>query len=301
MMKNFNIKFIAVLFSAVVITFFSSQAFAFDWPQDAVQSDSFYSYFGQLRGGQISSSLIFKESSPVKASDSGKILAILGEHSSEMGWFESPLGNAVIVAHDDNLLTVYGNLDSEFIPENIHELSNVETGTPLGVSGNSGWQQGTSCLEFQVIDLLQKSAVNPRMLMPHQGREVELSVGSVSAVSKGGTSYPVWNKMSLPAGNYFLYRTRQKTTIPYKVNVFVNGALAERIAYDKLKQSKNRLCVVGNSPYSVEQVYPDNDRQLLASVNLSSGKNIITITVADILGAEKTVEYTVYVKGTSKN
>ncbi len=281
-------------FILVFASFF--YAGAFDWPQNIVQSDSFFSYFGQLRGGQISSSLIFKDSSPVKASDNGKIIAVISEHNDEMGCFESPLGNAVIVAHDDNLLTVYANLDSEYIPETIFDPLPVTTGEDLGVSGNSGWQKGTSCLEFQVIDLLQKSAVNPRVLMPHEGHEIPLSVGSISAVSKNGTVYPVWNYMSVPAGQYLLYRTRQQTTIPYKISVSVNGALAESLCFDKLKQSGMRLCVMGNKPYPVETVYPDKERQLLASINLTSGKNIVSITVSDILGAEKTSEYVVMVK-----
>jgi len=272
-----------------------SPAFAFDWPQDAVLSDSFYSYFGQLRGNGISSSLIFSDSSTVKASEDGKIVTVITEHNDDMGWFESPLGNAVIIAHDDNLMTVYGNLDGESLKEDIFELSDVKTGTEFGVSGNSGWQSGTSCLEFQVIDLLQNSSVNPRVLMPHEGHEKELSIGSITAIGKNGTVYPIWNRMSLPAGHYFLYRSRHKTMLPYKISVSINGALMERISYDRLKQSGMRLCVIGNSPYPVEKVYPDSDKQLLSEINLSSGKNIVTITVNDILGAEKTAEYIIFV------
>ena len=285
-----NIKILAICFSLF------SFAFAFDWPQNAVKSDSFFSYFGQLRGGQISSSLIFYDPSPVKASEDGKVVAVLSEHNDEMGWFESPLGNAVVVSHNDNLMTVYGNLDADYSPENIFELSDVSTGTSFGTSGNSGWQQGTSCLEFQVIDLLQKTAINPRVLMPHEGHERELSVGAITAVGKNGTSYPVWNKMSLPAGQYMIYRARQKNTIPYKTSVSVNGALTEVISYDKLKQSEKRLCVVGNNFYPVEKVYPNKDLQLLSLLTLSSGKNIVSITVTDILGAEKAAEYIIYVK-----
>jgi hypothetical protein len=34
-----------------------------------------------------------------------------------MGWYENTLGNAVILAHENDLLTVYGNLEEIIIPE----------------------------------------------------------------------------------------------------------------------------------------------------------------------------------------
>lgn len=271
-------------------------AFCFDWPQDAVSSDSFYSYFGQLRGGKISSSLIFSDCSPVKAADDGMILAVIAEHDEDMGWFESTLGNAVIMEHSDSVMSVYANLDGENMQDSVYDFSEVKKGTVFALSGNSGWQQGTSCLEFQVIDLLQKSAVNPRLVMPHEGREQPLEVGKISAVSKNGTVYPVWNQMGLPSGQYYFYRTRQKSAVPYKTSFFVNGALVERIIYDRLKQHEMKLCVAGNGFYSSEQVYPSADLQLLSKVMLSSGKNIITVSLNDILGAEKTSEFVIYVK-----
>ena len=49
-------------------------------------------------------------------------------------------------------MTVYGNIDAESLPENLSETKEITTGTPLGISGNSAWQQGHSSLEFQVID-----------------------------------------------------------------------------------------------------------------------------------------------------
>ena len=57
-----------------------------------------------------------------------------------------------------------------------------------------------------------------------------------------------------------------------------------------------KLCVAGNGFYSSEQVYPSADMQLLSKVMLSSGKNIITVSLNDILGAEKTSEFVIYVK-----
>ena len=60
-----------------------STIFAFDWPQNEILSDSFYSYFAQLRGGTIGTSLVFSESREVKAADDGRILAVISEHDED--------------------------------------------------------------------------------------------------------------------------------------------------------------------------------------------------------------------------
>src|SRR5574344_1070633 len=116
-----NIKKTAVLCTTLTAAILSSSLYAFDWPQAEIESDSFYSYFGQLRAGVISNSLIFHESSDIKSVDNGTIIALIGEHDGDQGWFNSPLGNAVIIAHKDNLLTIYGNLDGSSLPENIEK------------------------------------------------------------------------------------------------------------------------------------------------------------------------------------
>ena len=51
-------------FSAL-LTISTLSLFAFDWPQNEILSDSFYSYFAQFRGGTIGTSLIFSESEEV--------------------------------------------------------------------------------------------------------------------------------------------------------------------------------------------------------------------------------------------
>ena len=132
-----------------VSTLAVSAIFAFDWPQNEILSDSFFSYFGQLRGGTIGTSLVFSESREVKAADDGRILAIISEHDEDE-LFESTLGNAAILAHKDSLITVYANLDAENLPS-LFSMTEIKSGTSFGTTGTSSWQQGQGCLEFQVL------------------------------------------------------------------------------------------------------------------------------------------------------
>lgn len=300
-MKLFNSKKSAkkILF-ALFILFLSADLFSFDWPQMETASDSFYSYFGQLRGNTIESSLVFKDSSEVKSADKGFIVAIIKEHDNDFGWFESTLGNAVIVAHDNDLTTVYGNLDEETMPQNLYSSSSVSTGTSLGSSGNSGWQEGQSCLEFQVLDVKNKAAVNPRILMPRVGKELPLIISELTLDDRNGkTTYLDLNRR-IKSGVYTVYYLRQTVAVPYRTTISINGAVVESISYDMLKEKSGKLCiensVEGNAEearsYSKESLYPDDKRQLLGQVRLSNGRNTLTVSVADILGERKTLSYT---------
>lgn len=270
---------------------FTSLLFGFDWPQNEILSDSFFSYFAQFRGNTISSSLIFSESEEVKAADSGRILSLITEHDEDE-IFESTLGNAVIIAHKDNLQTVYANLDSENF-EKLSETKEIEKGTYLGTTSNSGWQKGEACLEFQVLDTKNQNYVNPRILMPRIGKELELSIKNVRAINKKNETFFLDTQKKLPSGTYLLYRDRQNIAMPYKTTVFINGAAAENLSYDIISEKNGKLCINGKKSYSVETVYPNPDSQLLGEISIPKGKNTVTIVIADILGKEKQITYTI--------
>ena len=104
-MKKYILPFL-ILFS------FSQSLLAFDWPQDDITADSFNSFFGQNRGGEISSSVVFSTPSIVKAADDGELLVIISEQDDDTDFFPSTLGNALVLSHKDNILSVYGNLES---------------------------------------------------------------------------------------------------------------------------------------------------------------------------------------------
>ena len=269
-------------------------AFGFDWPQTEIASSSFYSYFGQLRGGTLSASLVFTESSDIKAADSGRVIAALSEHD-ESDLFESTLGNAVIIAHKDKLLTVYANL-SATEQEEREALTDVVTGTPLGTCSNSSWQEGQGCLEFQVVDTENKSFINPRVLMPRFGEELELELRNLTVTNKRGTLFTLGLQRTLNAGAYAVFKQRQDTAMPYKTTIYINGVEIQTIPYDRLVQVDNRLCTSGLKNYDISELYPDSKRMRLGDINVPHGKNTLTIAATDILGNEKTITYNIDVR-----
>ena len=268
-----------------------SGAFAFDWPQNEIESDSFFTYFSHLRGGVISPSLVFSGSNEIKTADEGLVTAVISEHD-ESSLFESTLGNAVIVAHKDSLITVYANLNSAEQDERL-SLTSVESGTPLGNCGNSGWQEGNALLEFQVADLKAKTLINPRVLMPRFGNELPLYITNVSAVNKKGKTFDFSTVKRLASGTYSIYRELQQTAMPYKTEVYVNGALADSITYDTLISKDGKICTNSHNKYPLSAIYPDSKKQLSGVISIPKGHSKITVSVTDILGKEKSLTYAI--------
>ena len=267
-------------------------ASAFEWPQEQqIQSDSFYSYFGQLRGDTISNSLIFSDPSEIKAADNGCLTVIIKEYNDDTDFFPSTLGNAVIIAHSDNLMTVYGNIDAESLPENLSEKKEIATGTPLGISGNSAWQQGHSSLEFQVIDTKNNTAINPRILMPRIGKELPLYPSGIVLQNRNGRTFKIAEQNVIPAGFYRVYQKRQAVAVPYKTHISVNGTIVDGTSYDLLRQDGSSICVSGKRNYPKTVLYPTPDLMLLGEVNFTQGKNAVQFTLSDILGKETSATY----------
>ena len=104
-------KAIKKLFSVIILTIVLAPSFAFDWPQILFESDNFFAYFGEPRGSTYTNSIQFRKQAAVTAADSGTVLISMRTDTADMGWFPSTLGNAIILSHRNEMMTVYGNLD----------------------------------------------------------------------------------------------------------------------------------------------------------------------------------------------
>ena len=284
----------AVTFFLLFITF---TAFSFNWPQEQiVESDAFYSYFAQLRGNTISNSLIFAETSEIKACENGFLTVYITEHSDDSDFFPSTLGNAAVISHEDNLITVYANLDSESLTKEHFQVNEISSGASLGYSGNSAWQQGRSALEFQVFDITKNISINPRLLMPRIGKELPLSISEVKLQNaKNGKFYSLPENSSIPSGTYKVFKKRQNTAVPFKTAVSINGTIVDTISFDLLKQTDGLISAVGKKNYIKNQIYPNENLQFIGEAIMSPGKNTLKITVLDILEKQYSQTYNLMV------
>lgn len=281
------------LLSAAIILFsgFSMQVQAFEWPQAETTADSLHSEFGQLRGGVLSSSIIYKDIAQIHSSEEGTVTAVITNHDDDFGWFESSLGTSVIISHGDGLSTVYSNLNDEYLNTSLTENLDIKAKVEIGKSGYTAWQEENNGLEFKVYDRKNLSAVNPKLLMPRITREVPLETGTLTLVDKNGTAHSIAQERRLPAGTYMIYKSRQTNAVPFKTIVSINGESVETIVYDTLKVNEGFLGVNGNNHYAINEVYPDNDRLLLAKTQLSKGQNTLTVTLLNIQENAVSVTY----------
>lgn len=261
--------------------------FTFEWPQDNIEPKKFFSFFGQKRAETISNSLIFSESETAKVCDNGQIAVIISEHEDGFNWFESTLGNAVVVAHEDSLSTVYANLDQDNFNKTLFNSTTVSTGTELSTTGNSAWQEQESFLEFQIIDTRNHNYINPLILMPRIGKEESLTLTDIKLQNKFGKFYDLDSQKNIPAGVYKVFRKKQNLAVPYKTTLFVNGAETEKITFDTLKISDNNLAVEGRKFYTINELYIENDLMLMGELYLPHGKDTISLIVTDFSGNEK--------------
>ncbi len=237
MMKKYT------LFTLLLIASFN--LFAYDWPQENVEQTSIKSYFGQKRGEAISTSLVFSDPEPIKCIEDGKILIIMSDESDDSVFFPSTYGTSVILSHDDSLLSVYGNLDKEEVAKSIGEKSELSTGDIIGEPGNSGWQNGTSSLELQIIDTKKATAINPKILITRTNTELPLKLEGIVLESKSGTKVNVAYQRTIKSGLYKIYQKRNPVACPYKSTVAINGVVVDQISYDTINHENNRLYVSG--------------------------------------------------------
>lgn len=289
MKKN---KIFILLFVSIFLIF---QAAAFDWPQDEVTKDSFTSYFGQNRGNILSTSVIFSEPAEIKAAEDGYILAILTENNDDSEFFPSTLGTAVILAHDDNLLSVYGNIDKDSLTLNETEKT-IEAGAILGQSGNSGYQNNNGNLEFQIVDAKNKSAINPKVLMPRSESEIPLSLSGIVIQSKNKDFYDINTYKTFNSGLYKVYFKRNAIAAPYKTSISINGLIVDQISYDTITQENNKLCIIGKKKYTSNDVFPEENLQLIGEAMFTPGRATLGLVITDFLGDVKQLNYSIIIK-----
>ena len=268
--------------------------FSFGWPVKNLDTEKMVSSFARNRKNKFNVSLTFPNAQKAVAADNGKIIAVITEHQNDGDWFDSPLGNAVIISHNDDLISVYANLDGQSAL-NLQEKFQVSDGQELGDIANSAWSESaqSGSMEFQIADTKAKTYINPLILMPRSIKPPRIYLDGVTIENQFGRVYNLATLRSVPAGQYALYKKRQTNISPHKTKVYVNGTELEKISKEVLKWQDGKILIGGNKNYTSEQFYPSGDTELLGHVLLPHGVNTITITALDILENSVTANYTI--------
>ena len=290
MKKSFNL-----IISAIFCMFFlfNTTLFAVEWPQEDFNNDAFNSYFGQNVAGRISTSLVFRDPAEVKAINDGKVLIMMTDVADDSEFFPSTLGNTVILCHDDNLISVYANLDGESVQENIASKKDLHEGDIIAETGNSGWQESRSNLEFQIIDLQKSTAINPKILLPRAENEIEYTMTGIMLQNKDGKLFDIRENKVYPSGLYKVFQTRNKIAAPYKTTVTINGVVVDEISFDTVGQENGRLYIIGKKKYDSQDLYPDENLLLLGEMMFTPGRSTLGLAAQNFLGKIKQQSYVI--------
>lgn len=277
-----------------VAAFFLAAEFsqAFEWPARDFDGENLRATFAQNRSGRFNSSQIFREVDEVTATDNGRLTIVIFEHQDGAPWFESTLGNCAIVAHEDSLVSVYGNLD-EKSADSSSKKRNIVSGTSIGKVGDSAWSDDPSSLEFQILDTSKKSILNPLMLMPRVSSMQDSALDGITLENRLGRVSELSSTRSIQTGTYNVYKIRRDLNPTYSSTIYLNGTELESIVKDTLKMENGLLAISGRRAYSADVFYPDSSREFLGRIVIPHGNNAVTITVRNNLEKERSLTYNV--------
>jgi hypothetical protein len=274
--------------------FIASGLSALEWPVAEIKVKSF---FGQRDEARISGGIALADADVVRASGNGKRVISIARNGN-MNGFPSTLGNAVIIAHDDGLLSVYGNLDST---DRVSTHETLETGAILGSAAASGWaRQGE--LIFQVIDKERKTMLNPMLVLPALPDSRGPVIKNVIAMSGSGQIAALGAAKFVRQGQYRLYADiadtvdgSQAPLAPFRVSVLVNGSEAASIPFEVLRAEGGKVYL--DSPaYTTATLYSDPERMFLGEITLNRGRADISVIARDTAGNERNVLFSLQIE-----
>ena len=288
------------IFSIFVVLFVVSFAMAFDWPVEVSTEESQIKInFAENRGESFSRGFVFSSSKDVKASEDGVILVHLNPQNNYYENFCSTLGNALIMVHKDDMLSVYSGFEEI---DTTCLSGEVKKGTVLGqlnkILPESEISDTKQTLpkknfEFQIIDTKNTGVINPFLLLARLEKTSPIFPGKIFVTNKKGTEFGLDDRKSIASGVYSIYREYSVGKMPLKTSVFVNGEDVSTINFDTIFYKNSRICVSGKDFFSIEKIYPSDKRQFLGEIEISRGKNLITVVVTDSLGIERKISHTI--------
>lgn len=290
-------------FIAACLLYSALSLYAFEWPVKNIKPESFKSYFAQNRGKTLSTSLIIqvlheKEEEEtfipeVNTCNEGKVLVILSDLKDENDFFPSTLGQAVIISHNDNIISVYGNLEPS-VESKMDNAPYIQTGTNIGTISNSGWTETTNSLEFKIIDTKKQIAVNPRILLPRVEKEKSFAPTEIIVENKDGKRFELNTNRSFLSGNYRFYQKRNESLTPLKSSISINGELCDELDFTEIFQKENQIFISSNSKkYNTLETYPDQKLLFIGEAKITKGKSVITFENTSILEEKRMANYAI--------
>ena len=265
--------------NAALLTFLAAvQLASLEWPSSLMNATS---VFGQKTDSTVQRGIVLSKTEEVRAAGDGEVLFVM-EESSNLSGFPGTLGNAVLVAHEDSLISVYGNLDDLLrVAEAIH----VESGAIIGAAKKNPGENEGECF-FQVYDMTER-ITQCFLSIPTQKRR---SSGTRWSIANGQAyplerSKPLNRKIQNHRGNIRHVEAARRTgNIQSDVLPTAETARAPEL----FKEKEGKLSVGTDIDGSVLHT------TMPASIWAKSGypgEELISQSLRDIAGNERSVQF----------
>ena len=282
------------IFSIAVVFSLFSNLFCFDWPLRKVEPAQISGFFGQKNGTVPSTSITISEAEEVISSDTGKTLIVLEDSLDDTDFFPSTLGTAIIMSQEDNLICVYSNLDRYSIRTK-NSTKEIYKGEAIAKAGNSGYQKKENSLNFQLIDIKERKAINPLTILPQISNLPALSINNLQVRNKNAVAYDLQYAKNFNAGVYRHYFKRNDLAVPYKTSILLNGELSDAIILNSINQEGGKCNIMGIKNYSASEIYPDDKYMMIGETHLKPGKFTLSLLFTDIKGDTRQLNYNITV------
>lgn len=283
---NTTLKASVILFALTL-----SCAVAFEWP---FLHSIPHTLFSQKTGTSIEYGLTLDKGELVRSAGNGTVLMTLESDTGNAG-FPCTLGNTVIIAHEEGLITIYGNLASL---DRIESRSTVETGTIIGETGNTACSPDGS-LVFQVVDQVRRLYLNPLLLLPAQPDTRKPSITAATLTGGNGRIHNMSSVRSLRQGKYRLHAEISdtmdgvpNTLSPFRVTILLNGTEHRSLPFELIR-SDTGILYLGSTDYRLEQLYNTDNMLNLGEIPLARGRNDISVIARDVTGNERVVSWSI--------
>lgn len=245
----------------------------------------------------MSRGMSFSETDSVRAAGNGKLLITLEKNRNFTG-FPGTLGNAVILVHDEGLATVYGNLATT---DRLETAANPESQSILAPAGSGAWG-GDREVRFEVLDLANKTVLNPLMLLPAMKDTKGPRIRNAVAVSETGQTYTLGTTKYVKQGQYRLYadvadslETGSADYAPFRITVLVNGKEQMAMPFEIMK-SKDGAVFLSRPDFTFSRLYADPERIFLGAITFMRGKTDVSLLVRDFAGNERSAQFTLIIE-----
>lgn len=281
----------------------SGSAAALEWP---TENPEIRSLFGQKSAYSVERGLVIENVATVRTAGDGELLTVITTNEN-MNGFPSTLGNAALIAHDDGLVSIYGNLETtDSLSGRIH----IEQNAVLSQAGGTAWGNapatdaqrgdgGNECI-FQIMDQKQENLLNPLLLLPPKEDTRRPAIKSVTLESESGQTYQLANSRYVRSGAYKIhaditdtYPQSRTELAPFRISVIVNGMESISIPFETLRKKGGSLVPNVTPAYldGTTALYNEAGQIYIGDISLTRGKTEMTVSARDFAGNEQTAVF----------